>query len=113
MPQIRMIPDGETSLQLSDLLGHLSSDERAELLDRRLGPNAVTLDTRALTEQLANPTGTRVALGQINQGQLLLLHWLPARPGLRASWHELTDALGDRLTPELRDGYLQDLRLWG
>ena len=60
--------------------------------------------------QLAEPTSVREALAELNHGQLLLLRWLTTRPGLTATWSELLDALGDRLTPELRDGYLDDLR---
>jgi hypothetical protein len=112
MPQIRVISPEEPSVQLSDLLARLTPDERATVIERRLGPNAVPLDNRALANQLGNVREVGAALAQLNGGQLLLLSWLVKRPGLRASWSELTDALGDRLPAELRDAYLEDLRLW-
>jgi hypothetical protein len=113
MLQIPPSPDSETAVQLSDLLGRLAPDERAILVERRLGPNAVPLDDRALADQLATTNSTSAALGRINAGQLLLLRWLGARPGTHASWPELTEALGDRLSPALLEQYLHDLRLWG
>ena len=100
-------------MQLSTLLSRLTPEERTILLDRRLGPNAVALDHQALTSQLAHPASVALALGELNFGQLLLLRWLGTRPNLEAPWSDLVEALGDRLTPELRDAYLLDLRLWG
>jgi hypothetical protein len=116
MPQIRVISDrpyNEAPVQLSELLARLSPDERQTLLDRRFGPNAVPLDNRALSQRLAMPDSTAEALSEVNAGQLLLLRWLAERPNLRASWTELTQAVGDRLAPEQLQSYLQDLRLWG
>ena len=100
-------------MQLSELLARLTPDDRAILLERRLGPNAVAIDDAALASQLAQPASLAPALAQLNSGQLLLLRWLAARPNLRADWSELLEALGDRLAPELRDAYLSDLRQWG
>jgi hypothetical protein len=116
MPQIRVIsdrPHNEAPVQLSELLARLSPDERTTLLDRRFGPNAVPLDNRALAHRLAAPDSTTEALSELNAGQLLLLRWLAERPNLRASWTELTEAVGDRLAPEQLQSYLQDVRLWG
>ena len=83
------------------------------LLERRLGPNAVALDNQALVSQMTHPTSLAQALLELNFGQLLLLRWLGTRPNLEATWSDLIQAIGDRLTPELRDAYLLDLRLWG
>ena len=100
-------------MPLSQLLAHLSPEDRAVLLERRLGPNAVAIDDAALASQLAQPASLAPALAQLNSAQLLLLRWLAGRPNLRAEWSELLGALGDRLAPELRDAYLNDLRQWG
>lgn len=113
MPQIRVVSSAIVPVQLVDLLKRLSADERATLVERRLGPNAVPPDARALAEQLANRTSTLAALAQINSGQLLLLRWLATQPSQLASWSELKVALGDRLPSELLQSYLEDLRLWG
>ena len=96
-------------MQLSDLLARLTAAGLATVLDRRLGPNAAAIDEHALANQLANPASIAAALGEINNGQLALLRWLATRPNLQARWTELSEAIGDRLTPELRDGYLNDL----
>ena len=103
----------ERSMQLSALLARLTPEERSVLLERRLGENTVALDNQALTNQLVQPVSLRLALAELNVGQLLLLRWLGTRPNLEATWAELLAALGDRLTPGLRDAYLLDLRLWG
>lgn len=100
-------------MQLSGLLARLTVDERATLLERRLGPNAVSIDEKALASRLAHPGSVAEALAQLNVAQLLMLRWLSTRPNLQAAWTELLDALGDRLPAELRDAYLSDLRLWG
>lgn len=100
-------------MQLSALLSRLSSSDRKILLERRLGPNATSIDAKSLSTQLADPRSVAGALAELNTAQLLLLRWLSHRPGLQATWQELLDALGDRLRPELRDEYLTDLRLWG
>src|SRR5688572_16679045 len=100
-------------MQLSALLARLTPEERSVLLERRLGENTVALDNQALTNQLVQPVSLRFALAELNVGQLLLLRWLGTRPNLEATWAELLAALGDRLTPGLRDAYLLDLRLWG
>src|SRR4030095_7030555 len=105
--------DGEPAMQLSGLLARLTPDERATLLERRLGPNAVALDDRALFDQLAQPHAVGAALARLNSAQLLLLRWLSTRPGLQATWPELLEAIGDRLTSELLTAYLHDLKLWG
>ena len=100
-------------MQLSNLLARLTPEERSVLLERRLGANAVALDNQALTSHLVQPASLALALAELNFGQLLLLRWLGTRPNLEATWSELLEALGDRLTPELRDVYLKDLRIWG
>ena len=99
-------------MQLAELLARLSPDERATMLDRRLGPNAVPLDNHALAAQLATSASTSAALAQINGGQVLLLRWLRERKSLSASWSEIISAVGTRLTPEQLTVYLNDLRLW-
>lgn len=99
-------------MQLSRLLARLTPDERAIVLERRLGPNAVGIDDRALAAQLAQPSSLTAVLWQLNNGQLVLLRWLATRRGLEATWTEFVEALGDRLAPGLRDAYLRDLRLW-
>src|SRR5688572_14166240 len=100
-------------MQLSALLARLTPEERSTLLERRLGENTVALDNQALTNQLVQPVSVRLALAELNIAQLLLLRWLGTRPNLEATWAELLAALGDRITPGLRDAYLLDLRLWG
>lgn len=100
-------------MQLSNLLARLTPEERSVLLERRLGENAVPLDNQALASQLTQPLSLGLALVELNVGQLLLLRWLGTRPNLEATWSELLEALGDRLSPELRDAYLLDLKLWG
>src|SRR3954470_10245136 len=66
MPQIRVISHEEPSVQLSDLLARLTPDERATVIERRLGPNAVPLDNRALANQLGNVREVGAALAQLN-----------------------------------------------
>src|SRR3954467_4434459 len=100
-------------MQLSEFLARLSPDERNALVARRLGPEARPLDNHALLGQLTLPLSIHMALAELNNGQLLLLRWLATRPNLTASWSELLEALGARLPDELRDAYLQELRLSG
>ena len=95
------------------LLARLTPEERSTLLERRLGPTAVARDNQALASQLAQPMSVCLALADLNLGQLRLLRWLGMRPNLEATWAELLEAVGDRLSLEPRDAYLLDLRLWG
>src|SRR5215213_8176887 len=99
-------------MQLSALLARLTPEERSILLERRLGPNAVALDNNALASQLAQPASLAIALVELNYGQLLILRWLGTRRNLEATWSDLVAAIGDRLSPELLDTYLLDLKLW-
>ena len=100
-------------MQLSGLLSRLTADERATLLERRFGPDDVPTDKQLVVNLLADPQSVAEAVAQLNVAQLLMLRWLSTRPKLEATWLELVDALGDRLSAELRDAYLTDLRLWG
>src|SRR5215212_7812319 len=112
MPQMRLISGAVAPVELSILLHRLSPEERATVVERRIGPNAGRLDTPALADRLARPDSINAALAEVNAGQLLLLRWLAEQLRLRVSWSELNDALGDRLASDLRDYYLRDLRLW-
>lgn len=100
-------------MQLSRLLARLSPEERRELVERRLGENAVGIDDHALASQLAQARSLAPVYLELNSAQLLLLRWLAGRPGLEARWAELVEALGGRLVPELLETYLLDLKLWG
>lgn len=62
---------------------------------------------------MAQPRSLGWVFAEINNFQLLLLRWLPRRPGLEAPWSKLAEELGDRVAPELVRAHLGDLRLWG
>lgn len=101
----------QDQMQLSDLLSRLTPDEREIMFERRAVPTPTRSDRQSLAMHLAHPASVGHALTELNAAQMRILEWLAIQPGFQGTWSALTDALGDRVPEQIRDAYLNDLRL--